>query len=282
MAWDKNQIIFLSPLGGESGWQQYLPQAPSVQCQAVRRGHVWVSCYWLQWHHGAAAPCSGLPPGGAGARTRVGWLTAPGTRAPVTKEHSPPSPSTSPSSPDRGQGTEEEISWQHHWLQWELSALKCHQHTHTQPSSPQSWGVSCNWTLCVLFVYLYYCCLDANVVEMPIKGNILLTVPMIRFSLLLCYLSLCFFLLHSVDVNVTVSCNNKEKLLCCPSRSPSVAEQLERFLTVSVHSCSALIRDAEQTLSFENASFLLFYQTHAKSCSIPMLMLSKICIFHLS
>lgn len=154
MTWHKQIILF--SLGGESGWQQHLPQAPPVQRQAVGRGHIWVSCHWLQWHHGTTSPCSGLPPGGTGAGTTVRWHTAPGIRAPVTGEHSPPSPSQ-----ERGQGTEEEISWQLQWLQWKLCALERYQHT----QSPQSRGISHKWTLCILFVYLYHCCLDANVVE---------------------------------------------------------------------------------------------------------------------
>lgn len=65
-------------------------------------------------------------------------------------------------------------------------SLKRDSHQHT---SPHSWGVRHNWTLCLTVCLSIF---TTVTVWMPVNGMILLTVRAIVF-LLLCYLSLCFF-----------------------------------------------------------------------------------------
>lgn len=65
------------PSGGQSSRRQHFPQAPPLQRQAVRRGHVRVPRHRLQRRRGAAAPRPG-PPARERARERPGLLQGGG------------------------------------------------------------------------------------------------------------------------------------------------------------------------------------------------------------
>lgn len=249
--------FFVSPLGGKSGRQQHLPQAPSLQRQAVRRGNVRVPRHRLQRQRGAAPPRPRLPPGGAWEEPGVGRRQAAGAGAAVTWE--PPAPPP----PSRGQGTEEEISrQQQHWLWWKLRALEwaaclsvCMLMTYlergtvinTHPS-PQSWGVRRCWTPQFVHLSLLLLLKGHGVIDRT-YDCVLLVAGL--------FVSVLFFFFFCICVNVTTE--NFTLFICILSRRDSMGGEHPEPL-VTVHRVRIIMEITE------NNSLI---QTQIISCVLP-------------
>lgn len=106
------KVSNLSFLGGQSGRRQHLTQAPPLQCQAIRRGYVWVLGHRLQQQRGAAPPRSCSAPGGTWQQSRVRWGQTAGGGAQVTGE------------PSGGLSLRRRIHRCHLWLYWQLWAVE--------------------------------------------------------------------------------------------------------------------------------------------------------------